>query len=182
MVNPATPPTTPPTTVGVDGVVLSLDPLPELDVDEGAVPVGLPLGPPTPPGMIPAPGVLEVASELVLVALDDEMVEGSKVDEVLMVDEESAVVEVPRELVVEIIPLELLDEEELVEDAIEEEFEIGFANVRLVGPLEPVLVSEDVKAKKTRQYKPSLYILDRNLQVILKLPLVGTGVLILVGG
>lgn len=94
MVKPATPPTTPPTTVGVDGVVLPPDPFPELDVDRGAVPIGLPLAPPIPPGMTPAPGVLEVAPELVPVTLD-EMVEESEMEEVLMVDEESAVLEVP---------------------------------------------------------------------------------------
>ncbi len=51
---------------------------------------------------------------------------------------------------VEIIPLELLDDEELVVDAITVEFETGVANVRLVGPLDPVLVCGEVKAEKTR--------------------------------
>ena len=87
-VRPATPPTTPPTTVGVDGVLLPPDPVPELAVDDGAGPVGLPEAPPMPPGKIPI-------LELVLVALDDDMVEDpEEVDEVLVLDEESVVVEV----------------------------------------------------------------------------------------
>ncbi len=91
MVKPATPPTTPPTTVGVDGALLPPDPVPELAVDEGVVPVGLPLTPPMPPGTIPA-------LEVVLVALEDDRAEDDeeevdKLDEVLMVDEALVVVD-----------------------------------------------------------------------------------------
>jgi len=92
MVNPATPPTTPPTTVGVDGALLPPDPVPGLAVDEGAVPVELlPLPPPMPPGMTPVP-------EVVLAELEDDRVddceEVEEVDEIIMVDEESVMVEV----------------------------------------------------------------------------------------
>ncbi len=98
MVNPATPPTTPPTTVGVDGALLPPDPVPGLAVDEGAVPVELlPLPPPMPPGMTPVP-------EVVLAELEDDRVEDcedceeveevEEVDEIIMVDEESVMVEV----------------------------------------------------------------------------------------
>ena len=49
---PATPPTTPPTTAGVEGAPVSLEPAPEVAVDEGANPVPLiPLEPPMPPPM-----------------------------------------------------------------------------------------------------------------------------------
>ena len=91
-VRPATPPTTPPTTVGVDGLVLPPDPDPVLAVDEGAVPVELLEAPPIPPGKIP---VLELVLELVPVALDDDRVEDpEEVDEVVMVDDGSLIVEV----------------------------------------------------------------------------------------
>lgn len=50
----------------------------------------------------------------------------------------------------EIVPVPLLDEEEVLVDVIEVEFEIGVAKVRLVGPFGPVLVCEDVKAGKIR--------------------------------
>jgi len=52
--------------------------------------------------------------------------------------------------VLEIVPVPLLDEEEVLVDVIRVEFEIGVAKVRLVGPRDPVLVCEDVKAGKTR--------------------------------
>lgn len=92
IVNPATPPTTPPTTVGVDGALLPPDPVPELAVDDGAVPVELlPLPSPMPPG---TPPVLEV----VLAELEDDRVgdceEVDEVDEMLMVDESVMVDEV----------------------------------------------------------------------------------------
>ncbi len=95
MVNPATPPTTPPTTVGVDGALLPPDPVPGLAVDEGAVPVELlPLPPPMPPGMTPVPEV--VLAELEDDRVDDceEVEEVEEVDEIIMVDEESVMVEV----------------------------------------------------------------------------------------
>jgi hypothetical protein len=55
--------------------------------------------------------------------------------------------------VLEIVPVPLLDEEEVLVDVIRVEFEIGVAKVRLVGPRDPVLVCEDVKAGNTRQLK-----------------------------
>ncbi len=56
----------------------------------------------------------------------------------------------------EIVPVPLLDEEEVLVDVIIVEFEIGVAKVRMVGPFEPVLVCTDVKAGKTRQLKSEI--------------------------
>ena len=144
-VKPATPPTTPPTTDAVDTLPVAPDPFPGLAVDEGAVPVGLLVAPPIPPGTAP---ILEVA----LVKLDDDKVEDcEELDEVLVVDEELVLVEVIWELVVESVVSPLLDGEEIVVDVSRVEFETGVAKVRLVGPLDPVLVCEDCEDVEARR-------------------------------
>ena len=143
---PASPPTTPPTTVEVGGVLLPPDPAPELAVDEGAVPVGLPEVPLMPPGRTP---VLELVLELRLLVLDDRM-EDPEVEEVLLVDEESVIVEIICDLVLESVPVRVPDEEELVVDVIRVELEPGVARVRLVAPFDPELGCKDVKAERAR--------------------------------
>ena len=50
----------------------------------------------------------------------------------------------------EMVPIRLLEKEELVVDVNSVEFETGVAKVRLVGPFDPVLDCEDIEARRTR--------------------------------
>ena len=116
--SPARPPTTPPTTIGVDGGLPVLDPVPGPAVDEGdaPVPTPVPVGTPKPP---PPTAVPPAASSQLVGKVDKEVCEGVKV----MNDEGVEVVrgKVEREplrRVIDLIDVVETDGVRLMEDAV----------------------------------------------------------------